>query len=88
MDALASTPTVFPALPAQPLPPREPTAERPAPRTAPPPTSPAPNLEAPPLPLTVQREQLKPPPAPLMSGEQMTALLNAMIQGVARPDQA
>ena len=86
MDALASSTTVSTALPALPTPVREPSPERPTPRTAPPPTTPPPALDAPPLPLAVQREQLKPPPAPLMSGEQMTALLNAVIHGAAGVD--
>jgi hypothetical protein len=29
----------------------------------------------------VQREQLRPPSAPLMTGEQMTALLRAVVTG-------
>ena len=87
MDAIAPSTSSVPALPALPLPSREPTPERPTPRTAPPPTTPAPSLEAPPLPLSVQREQLKPPPPPIMSGEQMSALLNAVLHGAAgRPD--
>ena len=43
--------------------------------------APAPALDAPPLPLSVQREQLRPPSAPLMTGEQMSALLRAVGDG-------
>jgi len=34
------------------------------------------------LPLTVQRDQLRPPAPPVMTGEQMSALLRAVLTGV------
>ncbi len=37
------------------------------------------------LPLAVQREQLRPPLPPVMTGEQMTELLRAVVSGVRAP---
>jgi hypothetical protein len=34
------------------------------------------------VPLAAQREQLRPRPTPLMTGEQMSALLRAVVTGI------
>ncbi len=79
MDALAPTTTTVPTLQVRPPAPRG--AAPPEDRPTPPPSTPAPSLEAPPLPLLVQRDQLRPPVGPLMSGEQMSALLQVLLGG-------
>lgn len=83
MDALSSSMTASPALstppsPPVPLPPAAPTPRSGTAASA----APAPALDTAPLPLNVQRDLLRPPSPPLMTGEQMSALLRAVVGGV------
>ena len=94
MDALrpvstSTTPrTVAPreAEPAAPPPgPSEGTAAAPPPLPRPAADGPAaPSFDAPPPPLSVQREQLRPPEPPLMTTEQMRTLLDAVVTGTGQ----
>lgn len=83
MDAMSSlSPGTAPPLPPAPAP-RPGGPATPAPAVAPATSlnAPPPALETSPLPLSVQREQLRPPAVPLMTGEEMTALLRALLGG-------
>lgn len=85
MDAVGTGPVLPPpgmpptASTTSALPAPAPAAAAPPPGTGTAPT--APTL----LPLTAQREQLRPPAPPVMTGEQMTALLRAVISGASAP---
>ncbi|MCW2778522.1 MAG: hypothetical protein JWN17_2247 [Frankiales bacterium] len=68
-------------------PPRPAALPAPQPRRAPD-EGPSAEDAAPPLPLAVQREHLQPPAAPMLSREQMNALLARMIVGGAAPPPA
>lgn len=82
MDALSSSTTTSPTLSPAPT---TPVPLAPAPPTPRPPTTvstgPAPALDTAPLPLSVQRDLLRPPSPPLMTGEEMSALLRAVVGG-------
>lgn len=83
MDALTSAAhSTTPSLPPTPAP-RSAAPATPTPAIAPATSyeAPPPPLASPPPPLSVQREHLLPPSTPLMTGEQMTALLRAVVTG-------
>ncbi len=76
------------AVPAPPAPVRAvPPVAPPAPAPAPPAATGEPTVETPPLPPAVQREHLRPPAAPLMTRDQMVALLSAAVTGASTPVQ-
>ena len=87
MDALSANPTATPsallgATPASTAalaPAAPPTRSGTAPNATTAPATPA--VDAPALPLSVQRDQLRPPAPPLMTGAEMSALLRAVVSG-------